>query len=311
MQRHAIIALLVSSSAVIAAVEGTPPPVDSARFFVAAGAMGSNKPEGYRGCAIQGSNDGVTWATLSQGVDAVPDGWAKVSWTNTVGYRYIRLTGSDAQTAWERVGVTELEFYSGETKLTGTPISDGWHDPQWGDAAQFAQRPFDGELASWSTYTANKPEATGPQFVGLDLVGSGLPVTEMAAAPPVAAPATAGEAAAAAPAAPAEPVATPAAEPVAAAPATEPVAAAPVEPAVTPAAEPVVAAPAPVESAPAAPAPAPAAPAPEASAPAVAAPAPAAAEPAAHSGPCGRGAATPALGALMLGLSLFFRRRRN
>lgn len=117
------------------------------------------------GAKIQGSNNGATWSDIyTFGVNAT-GAWQEFAFTNTTSYQHIRY----AATASNGVGdLTEIEFYNGEVKLTGTLFGSepnvnglGW------------QNAFDGNVATaWhGQYLGQGAHLGQSNFVGISLTG--------------------------------------------------------------------------------------------------------------------------------------------
>ena len=115
------------------------------------------------GAKIQGSNDGTTWTTLYD-INVNGTGYWQdfVFSNNTTAYSKVRFQNSTS--GWGEI--QEIEFYNGNTKLTGTWIGnvDGNTNGNWGSS-----KSLDGDLTTgWGA------SAPGTQnYVGLQLTGCG------------------------------------------------------------------------------------------------------------------------------------------
>lgn len=116
------------------------------------------------GAKIQGSNDGSIWTDIyTIGVNATGS-WQEFTFPNATAYQHVRYAASPAGYGELR----EIEFYSGATKLSGTPFGS---DPNV--AAMGWQYAVDGAVtASWHGQYVGIGAHAGPSnFVGLSITG--------------------------------------------------------------------------------------------------------------------------------------------
>lgn len=119
------------------------------------------------GGLFQGSNDNATWTTLVSMVGVYPpdNAWTTLPVADQTAWRYVRFLSSSVNT-YDALNIAELEFYNGNTNLTGTGI--GTPGSYQNDPALTFDKALDGDIA---TYVDN----VGGAFVGLDFgAGSGV-----------------------------------------------------------------------------------------------------------------------------------------
>ncbi|WP_221392948.1 M4 family metallopeptidase [Dyadobacter sp. NIV53] len=111
------------------------------------------------GATIQGStNAGTTWTTLSTISQNGTGGWQEFTFTNTVYYSSVRFVAGS--TGWGELG--ELEFYSGTTKMTGTPFGSAGNN-----SADNFDKAFDGNTGTmWHGPTVGSVNNAGLSAVG-------------------------------------------------------------------------------------------------------------------------------------------------
>ncbi len=126
--------------------------VDRVRIYPGAGAS-------LAGVRFQGSNEGTTVNFVDLGTLATapkPGGYTELKLANTTIYRYVRFFDPEGRD----VPIAEVEFYHGDTKLSGKAF---------GTVAS-ANHTFDAALdGNTSTYYQGK--TSGGNYIGLDIAG--------------------------------------------------------------------------------------------------------------------------------------------
>jgi len=110
------------------------------------------------GAKIQGSNNGSTWTDLYTITQNGTGSWQEFSFGNTVSYSSVRFVASS--TGWGEL--FELEFYSGTTKLTGTPFGSAGNS-----STDNFDKAFDGNTGTqWHGPTVGTANNAGLSNVG-------------------------------------------------------------------------------------------------------------------------------------------------
>ncbi len=114
-----------------------------------------------QGGKFQGSNDNSGWTDLGSVTAAPPEGsWTTYNLTSTTTWRYLRYLSPTGGYG----NISELEFYSGSTKLVGTPIGTAG---SWSNAGNTKEKALDGDVSTFFD------APTGDNnYVGIDTQGT-------------------------------------------------------------------------------------------------------------------------------------------
>jgi Chitobiase/beta-hexosaminidase C-terminal domain len=129
--------------------------VDRVRIYPVRGGGAS-----LRGVQFQGSNEGTTVGFVDLAtLDEAPadDRFTELKFDNETIYRYLRLFDSEGRPA----PLAELEFYHGQTRLTGEAFG----------TVGSSEHPFQAALDD-DTGTYYEGETAGGNYIGLDIAGS-------------------------------------------------------------------------------------------------------------------------------------------